>query len=598
MNYLKFILLPTVFSLLFTPLVRKFALKNGLVSHPRADRWHKKPTAILGGGAIYLAAVISIFIFLPRDRNMLAILSGSTLLFAVGLIDDRFHITPYAKLFAQIVAACIAVFFGIIPALNVNPIFIIPLAILWIVGVTNSFNLLDNIDGLAAGVAFISSLLLFFSSLILSNNPLGIAALIIAGATLGFLPYNFNPAKIFMGDCGSMFLGYCLAVTALSGTTRHISNLFLALIVPVFILSVPIFDTLFVMIFRTIQGRKIFEGGKDHPSHHLVTLGLSQKKTVVLLYAFSAIFGAIALLYPRLNIYTILILVFLGIAILLVFGFFLFETSSLNAGKHGRKDSANRTFLSVILMHKRRIIEMLLDFIFICVAYYSAYFLRYEGSAFYTITYLINESLVWIIMIKMAVFFTFGLYRGVWKYISISDLLTIFKVISIASVASVLFLTFVFRFQEYSRTVFFIDWLLLLLLLSGSRMSFRLIGEFLSRAREKGNNVLIFGAGDTGEMVIREIKRNKSLNYNPIGFIDDDPVKEGNKIQGICVLGARDKIKDLAERYEVKEVLIAVPSMDIMDFAEVGRICQDCGITYRKIRGILDKEDLDVFRKN
>ncbi|MDD5238222.1 MAG: polysaccharide biosynthesis protein, partial [Candidatus Omnitrophica bacterium] len=135
-------------------------------------------------------------------------------------------------------------------------------------------------------------------------------------------------------------------------------------------------------------------------------------------------------------------------------------------------------------------------------------------------------------------------------------------------------------------------------LILGVRISFSILGEFFSRAREKGNNILIFGAGDTGEMIIREIKRNNSLNYNPIGFIDDDPSKFGNKIQGVAVLGSRKRIKDLARTEEVKEILIAIPPLNITDFSEIIKICQDCGISYRMIKGILDKEDVAGFGKN
>lgn len=602
MNYIIYFLVPFILSLTFTPIIRVIAVKNKLIAYPRADRWHKKPTAILGGVSIYLSSIISMLFLNAQYKNMWGFFLGGAILFATGLIDDKFHLAPYTKLFIQIVAGCIVIFSGIVLGLPLSNLLAIPLTLLWIVGVTNSFNLLDNIDGLAAGIAAISSLMLFFSSLIFSNNPLGIYGIILSGAALGFLPFNFNPAKIFMGDSGSMFLGYSLAVISISGTTRHISNLLITILVPVFILSVPIFDTIFVMLVRTIQGRRIFEGGKDHTSHHLVTLGLSQRKTVVLMYCVSIISGLIAILYSRLNAFVISVITTLAIIILLFFGLFLSEAKSRAEAQKKPKnlnDSANnKTILNAMFMHKRRIVEVLVDFVLICVAYYCAYFLRFEGALLASNAFLIKDSLAWIILIKMSTFFIFGLYRGVWRYVSISDLITIFKVVSFSSIASVLFLTFVFRFSEYSRAVFFIDWILLLFLISGVRISFRLLGEFFSRAREKGNNILIFGAGDTGEMIIREIKRNKSLNYNPIGFIDDDPAKLGNKIQGVAVLGSRKRIRDLAGAEEIKEILIAIPPLNIIDFSEIVKICQDCGISYRMIKGILDKEDVAGFGKN
>lgn len=602
MKYAFYFLVPLLLSLSFTPLVRAIALKCGFISYPRAERWHKKPTAIFGGVAIYLAVVISSFAFIPWSKGLAGLLIGGTFLFLVGLADDKFRLTPYFKLFTQLIAGAAAVFSGAVLGLPLNHMLLVPLTLLWIVGITNSFNLLDNIDGLAAGIAVISSLMLFFSSLIFSHNPLGVFALLLAGAALGFLVYNFNPAKIFMGDCGSMFLGYSLAVVSITGTPRHFSNLLITMLVPVLILSVPIFDTFFVMAGRLLQKKRVFEGGSDHTSHRLVTLGLSQKKTVILLYGLSIIFGLIAVFYSRLNLFIISMVTFLAVTIMLLFAFFLFDFTS---GKpafikdpKGPSPENNLTVLNAIFFHKRRIVEVILDFMLICAAYYAAYFLRFEGNLLRSNLYLIQESLVWIILIKMSVFFIFGLYRGLWRYVSIPDLFTIFKAVTVGSVASVLFLTFFFRFADYSRAVFFIDWILLLFLVCGTRLMFRILGEFFSRARERGNNVLIFGAGDAGEMVIREIKRNKSLNYNPIGFIDDDPFKSGNKIQGIAVMGSRKDIRELAREHKVKEVLIAVPSMPAEDFTEITRICSESGISYRKIKGILDKEKNEVFSKN
>ena len=158
-----------------------------------------------------------------------------------------------------------------------------------------------------------------------------------------------------------------------------------------------------------------------------------------------------------------------------------------------------------------------------------------------------------------------------------------------ASIASILFLTFMFRFQEYSRKVFFIDWLILLFLVLGSRILFRVIGEFLSRFGLQGKNVLIYGAGDIGEMVAREIKRNKTLNYNPVGFIDDDPSKHKSEIQGIPVLGSREKIPSLVSQYSIREILIAIPSIESALLDDITYFCKEHGISYRMIKGILDE---------
>ncbi|MFA5089565.1 MAG: hypothetical protein WC510_00870 [Candidatus Omnitrophota bacterium] len=597
-RYLLVFFLPFLLSLMLTPVVRRLALRCGLVSYPRADRWHKHPTALLGGTSIYLAFMLSVISLGLANKNVFGLFVGATALFIVGLFDDKFHFTPYTKLFIQIVCGCIAVLFGVVIGLPLGALIVIPLTLLWIVGVTNSFNLLDNIDGLAAGIAAISSFMLFFSSLLFTNNQFGMYSLVLAGAALGFLPYNFNPAKIFMGDSGSMFLGYSIAVISISGTTRHISNLFATVLIPVLILSVPIFDTLFVMVMRRIRGKRIFAGGTDHTSHNLVALGLSPKKTVLLLYIISIALGVIALSYSRFDMFVISVISFLAIVVMLFFGAFLSGAASydgeLISYERWQELRNNKTMLNNIFLHKRRITEIVLDLAFICIAYYSAYFLRFEGLLVPVNLQLIEKSLVWLVMIKISVFYIFGLYRGVWKYISISDLLTIFKAVSLGSAFSILFFTFLFRFQDFSRTVFFIDWLILLFLVAGSRIMFRVLGELFNRLQKQGKNILIYGAGDAGEMVIREIKRNKDLSYNPVGFIDDDPSKIGNRIQGAPILGSRENIQNLVHSEKIEEIIIAIPSLDDKDFREIARICSACGISYRKIKGILDEEEWDV----
>lgn len=592
-SYLLAFFVPFVLTLFLTPLVRALAFKCGLIAFPRADRWHKNPTALMGGIGIYLATVIAILALGSLSKSMIGLLCGSTLLFLVGLADDKYHLTPYTKLFAQILGGAIAVFFGVTIPIPIDPIFSVPITLLWIVGVTNAFNLLDNIDGLSVGIAAIVASMLFVTSLNFSNNPLGVVALVLTGAALGFLPYNFNPAKIFMGDSGSMFLGYSLAVISIAGTSRNIFNLFVTMFIPVLILCIPIFDTIFVMIGRRIQGKRIFEGGKDHTSHRLVTLGLSQRKTVLLLYVISFIFGLIGISYLTLNFYVVSVIAFLAIVVLLYFGLFLFEgtsykskTAAVSSRAQTPQDQA--VTLTSFIMHKRRIIEVLIDFLFICIAYYSAYYLRFDKTQLSANLVFLRESLLWIIIIKMSVNFAFGLYRGVWRYIGISDFFTIFKVTTAGSVMSILFLTLVFRFREYSRAVFFIDWLLLFFLIMGSRFLFRIMDEFFDRIVIEGKKVLIFGAGDMGELVIREIKRNKALGYLVVGFVDDDPKKTGMRIHGVPVLGGRRILGKLIPSKGIEELIIAVTKPQPGEIDDVIAMCQENGIAYKKIKGLLD----------
>ncbi|MBU1998408.1 MAG: hypothetical protein KKE64_02815, partial [Candidatus Omnitrophica bacterium] len=307
----------------------------------------------------------------------------------------------------------------------------------------------------------------------------------------------------------------------------------------------------------------------------------------------SLIFGFIAILYIKPNIMFVSLMAILGFIILIFFGLFLFEGTNYGSKfkSEQRKKSGEKTLLNTVFMHKRRMVEVFLDFVLICMAYYAAYFLRFEGSVLFRSGLpLLQQSLPWIICIKMSVFFAFGLYRGVWRYISLSDFFTMFKVVSLGSILSILFVTLTYRFQDYSRAVFFIDWLLLLFLIMGSRFMFRILGEFFVRLQSnaKGKRVLIFGAGDIGEMAVREIKRNKDLNYVAVGFIDDDPRKIGSKINGVPVLGSRNKIGAIIRENSIEEIIIAISGINSDDLNDIIGVCKEFNISYKKIKGILD----------
>ncbi|MDP2943225.1 MAG: MraY family glycosyltransferase, partial [Candidatus Omnitrophota bacterium] len=303
MKYFALFIIPFLLSVLLTPLVKIIATKLGIVARPKEDRWHQKVVPLLGGLSIYASFLISCLLFLPKSSIPLGLIVGVTSIFILGLIDDIKGLSPQNKIIGQIVCASLAIIFGVIIKIIPLPIVAIPLTILWIVGIANAFNLLDNMDGLSSGVAVIAAMTLFVCSLILKNYEVAGASLILAGATLGFLPYNFYPAKIFMGDCGAMFIGFALACLTIQGTWKEASNLFIVLFTPVLALAVPIFDTAFVAITRKIDGKSIAKGGRDHTSHRLVFLGLPEKKAVIILYIISAIFGLAALASLFVKIY-------------------------------------------------------------------------------------------------------------------------------------------------------------------------------------------------------------------------------------------------------------------------------------------------------
>jgi len=594
MRYALALLTSLIVSLVLTPVAIRFANKFGFVAHPSDTRWHKSTTALLGGIAIYIAFVITTILFVDIDRTVMGILLGASGMFFVGLLDDIIHIKPQLKLMGQILVACVILAFGVNFEAFPFRLIVFPLTIFWIVGITNAFNLLDNMDGLSCGIAFIACGFIFASSILQEMHAVALLSIIVAGACLGFLRYNFNPARVFMGDCGSQFLGATIAMVAAIGATGHISNVITTLTVPVLILGVPIFDTTFVTLMRKFRGKPISQGGKDHTSHRLVFLGLSERKTVLFLYAVSIFFGLIALLYAKLNIVVMSILVILGIIILFFFGVFLGETKIYSDKKsesfNRNQSKKEKTVLNTLFLHKRRIAEVLIDFMLICVAYYAAWLLRFEATISDTNFILIRKSLPWLVVLRLSCFYYFGLYQGIWRYMSIRDLLAIFKAVATSSIMMILFLTLFFRFKDYSRVVFIIDLILMLFFAAGARILIRVLRESFVSLSPGGKRILIFGAGDAGEMALREIRHNRSLNSRAIGFLDDEAKKVGRRIHGVPVLGSREKLSKLVKEKNIDEVIIAIPSLSEEILESFIRECQECGVKHKRMAGILWEE--------
>ncbi len=291
------IVLAFVLALTLTPAVGALARRWGLVAKPKSDRWHKKPTALLGGLAILAAVVIAWAVFLPPTPATAVVMAASVFLGAVGLVDDLLRIKPYQKLIGQVIGAAAVIATGLALPWTPWPMFNVVVTVFWLVGITNAVNLLDNMDGLAAGVAAIASACLALCFLGDGQTTEAVLLALFAAALLGFLVWNSNPASIFMGDCGSLFIGFFLAGAALlhvSGERSH--SLLAVLAVPVLILFIPIFDTTFVTLARTLAGRAISQGGRDHTSHRLVGLGMSERRAVWMLYALAALSGGLALL--------------------------------------------------------------------------------------------------------------------------------------------------------------------------------------------------------------------------------------------------------------------------------------------------------------
>lgn len=297
-----------VIAYFMTPPVKSFAQKIGAMDVPKDERRvHNHPIPRMGGIAIFVGFVISLLLFVSFTSQVIGLLLGSLIIAVMGALDDIVSLKPWSKLAGQIVAALVAVRCGIIFTAVSNPNFMsdistipiggisIPLTILWIVGCTNAVNLIDGLDGLAAGVSAISSMTMLIVSLFVSdlNTTFILAAL--CGGCIGFLPYNKNPAKIFMGDVGSQFLGFVLACVSIMGLFKM--HTVITFIVPLLAMFIPLMDTVAAFFRRIIHRQSPFHADRGHIHHRLLAMGLNQKQTVALLYGVSAVMGLVAVLF-------------------------------------------------------------------------------------------------------------------------------------------------------------------------------------------------------------------------------------------------------------------------------------------------------------
>lgn len=327
-NYIAFFS-ALIISFLLTPLARKLAFKVGALDIPKdARKIHNKPMPYFGGIAIYVAIMACMFVYMPQDKTNISIMIGATIIVLTGIVDDMYGMPAKIKLIMQIIAAAIAIKGGVKIHFITNPLsntgmsllrdFTIPITLFWIVGITNTINLIDGLDGLASGVASIAATTLLFTAAIKGYDFIVMQCAIIAGASLGFLPFNFNPAKIFMGDTGSLLLGYMLAVTAILGMVKSVAAV--TLVVPIFALGLPIFDTTFAIIRRFINKKPIMEADKDHLHHKLMGKGLNQRQTVLVMYLISMMLGLAAVIVSDSDPATGIIVVGFVIVIVLYLG--------------------------------------------------------------------------------------------------------------------------------------------------------------------------------------------------------------------------------------------------------------------------------------
>lgn len=333
-----------------TPIASFIAYRIGAVDVPKdSRRMHKKPIPRLGGLAVFFAFLVTTIVFCEMSPMILSLIVGGLLIVAVGVIDDIYAIPPYAKFIIQIIAAIFPIMQGItIDFFSIGGtyynlgIWSKPVTLVWIVLLTNAINLIDGLDGLSCGVSAICALSLLLVTLVFgTSNTTVILCAILAGACLGFLPYNSNPAKIFIGDTGALFLGYTMSIISIGGVFKV--HAMLSFIIPMSIFGLPLFDTIFAIIRRILHGQAPWHADRGHIHHKLIDLGFNQKQSVHFLYAVSAILGLSAVLFTRENLQGMLIIVSVSLFILFMNLYLITNKQANHQAGYDTESSVNST---------------------------------------------------------------------------------------------------------------------------------------------------------------------------------------------------------------------------------------------------------------
>ena len=413
-------------------LLLRSPVRGRLVAVPSDERWHDQPTPLFGGVGIFAGFLAGVALALATGAvewsgELGGILAGVAIVFVVGLVDDLWHLSPVAKLGAQIVAAVVVLASGLNVEVVGNDVLAWAIGLLWLVGITNAFNLLDNMDGLAATLAVVSCAYFAIDAVTEhENDTVLVLALALGLACTAFLPFNLRPrrgAVVFMGDSGSLVIGFALASLALAASWTVAGTTVATILLPLLVLAIPILDTTLVTIARLVEKRPITQGGRDHTSHRLVYYGLSETKAVLLLAIVASAIGATALAYNVLDNGRLTAIGVLVTFVLLVqFGSFLSDLEERSRrGVEGPEPSLWRA----LVFEPRRLVEVFADFVLICASFLAAYLLVVGGMGTENERSVYLSALPILLGARYVFFVALGVYRRVWRYATARDVVPI-----------------------------------------------------------------------------------------------------------------------------------------------------------------------------
>jgi UDP-GlcNAc:undecaprenyl-phosphate GlcNAc-1-phosphate transferase len=561
--------------------VRRVARARGAVVPPRQDRWHRQSTPTLGGLAIAAGTLAGFAIAGPPAWEAIVILGTAAAMLVVGTIDDRFRLSPLAKLVASLAAAAFILYLltGLRGA-PISPAATI-FAVVWFAGVVHAVNLLDNMDGLAAGVSLIAAA----AFAIVFGDTLGgaVVALIWAfcGALAGFLFWNRHPARLFMGDCGSLFIGSVLAGCSLLAVLGSFQPMVDAAAVGL-LLAVPLFDTGFVLVLRRLAGRPATRGGTDHVSHRLVSLGLSEPRAVASLCVLGASGAAVAWALRQDGLSLMPFAAAFALMVLIV-GIYLARVPAYNGEDFLALQKTSFAPLLSDLTFRWHAAQVLLDVALIAVSYYASYRIRFEGEQLAAFLPSFAASLPFVLGCTLASLYLSGLYSRMWSTFGLRDLSAVVRGVGFGTLLSVLTATYVYRFERFSRSVFIIHTILLTLAILGTRASFRIMSAAATSRDARSRRVVIYGAGGGGQLLAREMLTNAAWGMKPVAFIDDDPMKVERRILGIPVKGTIESLEELIGKERVEEVLLSSPSINGTREHRVRQVCHGHNVDVRRL---------------
>ncbi|MEO5576435.1 MAG: hypothetical protein ABIR67_08260, partial [Gaiellaceae bacterium] len=454
-------------------------------------------------------------------------------------------------------AAALVLASGLTVEIVGNDLLATVLGLVWLVGITNAFNLLDNMDGLAASLAAVSCAVFAVDAIARDADGLGlVVALALGGACLAFLPFNLRRgrgATVFMGDSGSQVIGFGLASLALASSWTTAGATLTSILLPLLVLAIPILDTTLVTVRRTLERRPVTQGGTDHSSHRLVYYGLSERQAVGALTLLAALLGATALAYNVLaNARVTVVGVLISFVVLVQFASFLGDLQERSRRDDpGPAPSLWRAFLS----NPRRLVEVTADFAIVCVSFLAAYLLQ-VGDGTNTQRALFLATLPILLAVRYVLFVLFGIYRRIWRFASARDLLAIGASVALSVPITIGIVAAIRPFGDFPLEIFVVDALLCFTLVAGSRLALRLLPGLSASGSERGR-VLIIGAGRSGRALARELE--ETADTRVVGFLDDNPSLRRRRIHGVTVHGPSDDLERVLGEMQVDEVLVTIP---------------------------------------